>query len=132
MKKIFFYTIFLVITTLSIFILSGCAVNHKPKPIYSTKYYKSHIKKAKKTVFNCNEKLIGANAPNIVPDNLHWKKNLGNNFRHLADIYGTLLEPSSVYKNILGKYTFKNCMNALSVLYHKSQSIYKKQHPSMF
>ncbi len=132
-KIIYFFVFSFIIIIFSVF-LSGCAAKPKPKHIYSLKYYKSNIKKAETEVFSCNQTLVAAVAPHISKRPIRWKKNIGNNFRHLADLYGTLLEPIQTYRNIItgGGYSFKNCMNALSVLYHKSQKIYKKQHPSMF
>ncbi|MHB1646501.1 MAG: hypothetical protein EVG15_08550 [Candidatus Acididesulfobacter diazotrophicus] len=134
LKKITYFFVFsFIIITFSVF-LSGCAAKPKPKHVYSLKYYKSHIKKAKAEVFSCNQTLVAAIAPHIPKKPMRWKKNIGDNFRHLADLYGTLLEPVQTYRNIItgGGYSFKNCINALSVLYHKSKGIYKKQHPSMF
>ncbi len=133
-KKILFLSFSIIaIAGFSIF-LSGCAAKPKPKKIYSLKYYKSHIKKAKAEVSSCNQMLISAIAPHIPKKPIRWKSNIGDNFRHLAQLYGTLLEPVQMYRNIItgGGHSFKNCINALSVLYHKSKKIYKKQHPSLF
>lgn len=134
LKKIIYLFVFsFIIISFSVF-LSGCAAKPKPEHIYSLRYYKSHIKKAKAEVFSCNKTLVAAMAPHIPKRPIRWKNNIGDNFRHLADLYGTLLEPVQVYKRIIrgGGYSFQNCINALSVLYHKSQAIYKKQHPAMF